>query len=117
MVIISGSAKLAHINHELAVPDAKYIESLRVTSSDLPTDKLRELEIARLKQLRRTRAITPSLAVRDREDFEIGRRRSRSCKYGLAYVVMNTCPEELKEAEGQSPMRAGISRGLREARI
>ena len=51
MVIISGGANLAHVNHELAVPDAKYIG---VTASDivnykLPTDKLRELDVARPK--------------------------------------------------------------------
>ncbi len=52
-VIISGSAKLAHVNHDLATPDAKFIG---VTASDiinyeLPTDKLKDVDVMRLKEL------------------------------------------------------------------
>ena len=53
MVIISGSAKLAHVNHELATPNAKF---LGVTASDiinyyLPTDPLKDIDVLRLKEL------------------------------------------------------------------
>jgi len=108
MVIISGSAKLAHINYELAVPDAKYIG---VTASDivnykLPADKLRELDIARLKQLQKD----PRYTEGDNKEFwkreiakmlEIGKKAEQQAfaKYGLPYVVKEYLPAKLKEVE------------------
>ena len=106
MVIISGSAKLAYINHELAVPDAKYIG---VTASDivnykLPTDKLRELDIARLKQLQKDpRYNTEFWQSEIKKMLEIGKKAEQQAfaKYGLAYVVKEYLPAKLKEVEGQ----------------
>ena len=104
MVIISGSAKLAYINRELAVPDAKYIG---VTASDiinykLPTDKLRELDIARLKQLQRDpRYNTKFWQYEIKKMLELGRKAEQQAfaKYGLAYVVKEYLPAKIKEAE------------------
>ncbi|MGC8816548.1 MAG: DNA topoisomerase IV subunit A [Candidatus Hadarchaeum sp.] len=106
MVIISGSANLAYINHELAVPDAKYIG---VTASDivnykLPTDKLRELDIARLKQLLKDpRYNTEFWQSEIKKMLEIGRKAEQQAfaKYGLAYVVNEYLPAKLKEVEKQ----------------
>jgi len=106
MVIISGSANLAYINHELAVPDAKYIG---VTASDivnykLPTDKLRELDIARLKQLQKDpRYNTEFWQYEIKKMMEIGKKAEQQAfaKYGLAYVVNEYLPAKLKEVEGQ----------------
>ncbi len=106
MVIISGSAKLAYINHELAVPDAKYIG---VTASDivnykLPTDKLRELDIARLKQLQKDpRYNTEFWQYEIKKMQEIGKKAEQQAfaKYGLAYVVKEYLPAKLKEVERQ----------------
>lgn len=106
MVVISGSAKLAYINHELAVPDAKYIG---VSASDiinykLPTDKLRELDIARLKQLQKDpRYNTGFWQSEIKKMMEIGKKAEQQAfaKYGLAYVVKEYLPAKLKEIEGQ----------------
>ncbi|MEM2878920.1 MAG: LAGLIDADG family homing endonuclease [Candidatus Hadarchaeales archaeon] len=106
MVVISGSAKLAYINHELAVPDAKYIG---VTASDivnysLPTDKLRELDIARLKQLQKDpRYNTDFWQTEIKKMMELGRKAEQQAfaKYGLAYVVNEYLPAKLKEVEGE----------------
>lgn len=100
MVIISGSAKLAYINHELAVPDAKYIG---VTASDivnykLPTDKLRELDIARLKQLQKDpRYNTEFWQSEIKKMLELGKKAEQQAfaKYGLAYVVKEYLPAKL----------------------
>ena len=106
MVVISGSAKLAYINHELAVPDAKF---LGVTTSDivnykLPTDKLRELDIARLKQLLKDpRYNTEFWQSEIKKMLEIGKKAEQQAfaKYGLAYVVKEYLPAKLKEVEGE----------------
>jgi DNA topoisomerase-6 subunit A len=110
MVIISGSAKLAYINHELAVPDATYIG---VTASDivnykLPTDKLRELDIARLKQLQKDPRYqkgppgNPTFWQDEiKKMLEIGKKAEQQAfsKYGLDYVVKEYLPAKLKENE------------------
>ncbi|MFN4133662.1 MAG: DNA topoisomerase VI, partial [Candidatus Hadarchaeales archaeon] len=109
MVIISGSAKLAYINHELAVPDAKFIG---VTASDiidysLPTDKLRELDVARLKQLQRDpRYNTKFWQSEIKKMIEIGKKAEQQAfaKYGLPYVVNEYLPAKLKEVEKQEAL-------------
>ncbi|KXB07355.1 DNA topoisomerase VI, partial [candidate division MSBL1 archaeon SCGC-AAA382C18] len=104
MVVISGSAKLAYINHELAVPDANFIG---VTASDiedykLPTDKLRDSDIKRLKQLLDD--------PRYKNDFwqdEINKmlkikkkaEQQAFSKYGLEYVVEEYLPKKLGKPE------------------
>jgi DNA topoisomerase-6 subunit A len=106
MVVISGSAKLAYINHELAVPDAKYIG---VTASDiikykLPTDKLRELDITRLKQLQKDpRYGTEFWQEEIKKMLELRKKAEQQAfaKYGLAYVVNEYLPAKLKEVEGE----------------
>ncbi|MGZ7067407.1 MAG: DNA topoisomerase IV subunit A, partial [Methanobacterium sp.] len=53
MVIISGSAKLAHVNHDLATPDAKFlgVTASDIINYDLPTDQLKDIDVLRLKEL------------------------------------------------------------------
>ncbi len=100
MVVISGSAKLAYINHELAVPDAQF---LGVTASDivdykLPTDKLRELDVARLKQLMKDpRYNTAFWQSEIKKMLELGKKAEQQAfsKYGLAYVVKEYLPAKL----------------------
>ncbi len=100
MVVISGSAKLAYINHELAVPDAQF---LGVTASDiidykLPTDKLRELDVARLKQLLKDpRYNTKFWQSEIKKMLELGKKAEQQAfsKYGLAYVVKEYLPAKL----------------------
>ncbi|MDR3063245.1 MAG: DNA topoisomerase IV subunit A [Methanobrevibacter sp.] len=104
MVIISGSAKLAHVNHDLATPDAKF---LGVTASDivkyeLPTDKLKEVDVLRLKEL----AKDPRYRNKQWQDeikkmLKIGKKAEQQAfsKYGLEYVVDTYFPEKLEEIE------------------
>jgi len=106
MVVISGSAKLAYINHELAVPDAQF---LGVTASDiidykLPTDKLRELDVNRLKQLQKDPRYSNEFWQGEiKKMLELGKKAEQQAfsKYGLSYVVKEYLPAKLKEAEGQ----------------
>ena len=100
MVIISGSAKLAYINHELAVPNAQFIG---VTASDiveynLPTDKLRELDVARLKQLLRDPRYNNEFWQKEiKKMLELGKKAEQQAfaKYGLEYVVKEYLPAKL----------------------
>ncbi len=104
-VIISGSAKLAHVNHDLATPNAKFIG---VTASDiinyeLPTDKLKDVDVMRLKEL--------SKDPRYRDEFwqteikkmlKIGKKAEQQsfAKYGLEYIIDTYFPAKLEEYEG-----------------
>jgi DNA topoisomerase-6 subunit A len=100
MVVISGSAKLAYINRELAVPDAQF---LGVTASDivdykLPTDKLRELDVDRLKQIQKDpRYNTKFWQGEIKRMLELGKKAEQQAfsKYGLSYVVKEYLPAKL----------------------
>ncbi len=100
MVIISGSAKLAHVNHELATPDAKFlgVTASDIINYDLPTDPLKDIDVLRLKELYKD--------PRYRDDFwkvgikkmlKIGKKAEQQSfsKYGLEYVVDTYLPEKL----------------------
>jgi len=100
MVIISGSAKLAHVNHELATPDARFlgVTASDIINYDLPTDPLKDIDVLRLKELLKD--------PRYREDFwkveikkmlKIGKKAEQQSfsKYGLEYVVDTYLPEKL----------------------
>jgi DNA topoisomerase-6 subunit A len=100
MVIISGSAKLAYINHELAVPDAQFlgVTASDIVDYDLPTDKLRELDISRLKQLQRDPRYLSDFWQREiKRMLELGRKAEQQAfaKYGLSYVVKEYLPTKL----------------------
>lgn len=102
MVVISGSAKLAYINHELAVPDAKFIgvTATDIVEYDLPTDRLREIDIARLKQLQKDPRYSSEFWQREiKKMLELGKKAEQQAfaKYGLAYVVNEYLPAKLKE--------------------
>ncbi len=100
MVIMSGSAKLAHVNHELATPDAKFlgVTASDIINYDLPTDNLKDIDVLRLKEL--------SKDPRYRDEFwqneikkmlKIGKKAEQQSfsKYGLEYVVEKYLPEKL----------------------
>ncbi len=100
MVVISGSAKLAYINHELAVPDANFIG---VTASDiedykLPTDKLRDSDVKRLNQLLDDPRYEEDFWQEEIEKMlDIGKKAEQQAfsKYGLEYVVEEYLPSKL----------------------
>jgi len=100
MVVISGSAKLAYINHELAVPDAQFIG---VTASDiedyeLPTDKLRDSDIKRLNQLLEDPRYGDDFWQEEIDkmlNLEKKAEQQAFSKYGLEYVVEEYLPDKL----------------------
>ncbi|MDD3984487.1 MAG: DNA topoisomerase IV subunit A [Methanobacterium sp.] len=100
MVIISGSAKLAHVNHELATPNAKF---LGVTASDiinyeLPTDPLKDIDVLRLKELYKDPRYRDEFwKVEIKKMLKIGKKAEQQSfsKYGLEYVVDTYLPEKL----------------------
>ncbi|MBS3814972.1 MAG: DNA topoisomerase IV subunit A [Hadesarchaea archaeon] len=101
MVVISGSAKLAYINHELAVPEANFIG---VTASDiedykLPTDKLRDTDVKRLNQLLDDpRYKEEKWQSEINKMLKIGKKAEQQAfsKYGLDYVVNEYLPSKLQ---------------------
>lgn len=100
MVIISGSAKLAYINHDLAVPDAQFIgvTASDISEYDLPTDDLREFDIARLKQLQKDPRYHAEFWQSEiKRMLELGKKAEQQAfsKYGLEYVVNEYLPSKL----------------------
>ena len=106
MVIISGSAKLAHVNHDLATPDAKFlgVTASDIINYDLPTDNLKDIDVSRLKEL----AADPRYngnkwQTEIKKMLKIGKKAEQQAfsKYGLEYVVDTYLPDKLAEIEKQ----------------
>ena len=100
MVIISGSAKLAHVNHELATPNAKFlgVTASDIVNYDLPTDPLKDIDVLRLKELYKDpRYRDEFLKVEIKKMLKIGKKAEQQSfsKYGLEYVVDTYLPEKL----------------------
>ena len=103
-VIISGSAKLAHVNHDLATPNAKF---MGVTASDiinyeLPTDNLKDVDVLRLKELAKDPRYKNEFWQNEiKKMLKIGKKAEQQSfsKYGLEYVVDTYFPEKLSELE------------------
>ncbi|MDR0912870.1 MAG: DNA topoisomerase IV subunit A [Methanobrevibacter sp.] len=101
MVIISGSAKLAHVNHDLATPDAKFlgVTASDIINYDLPTDPLKEVDIMRLKELAKDpRYKNKQWQNEIKKMLKIGKKAEQQAfsKYGLEYVVDTYFPEKLE---------------------
>ncbi len=103
MVVISGSAKSAHVNEHLATPDATW---LGVTASDikkykLKTDKMRDLDIKRIKELKKDPRYKNDKRLQDELKIwlKIGKKAEQQAllKYGFEFVVEKYLPEKFKE--------------------
>ncbi|MFH1420444.1 MAG: DNA topoisomerase IV subunit A [Candidatus Aenigmatarchaeota archaeon] len=103
MVIISGSAKSAHINRSLATPSAQW---LGVTGTDiieykLRSDKLRDIDIKRIKELindpryKNDKRMQHELATW----LKIGKKAEQQAllKYGFEFVIDKYLPAKFKE--------------------
>ncbi|MBQ6351082.1 MAG: DNA topoisomerase IV subunit A [Methanobrevibacter sp.] len=106
-VIISGSAKLAHVNHQLATPDAKFIgvTASDIINYDLPTDKLKDVDVMRLKELSKDpRYKTDFWQTEIKKMLKIGKKAEQQSfsKYGLEYVVDTYFPAKFEEMENQA---------------
>ena len=104
MVIISGSAKLAHVNHQLATPDAKFlgVTASDIINYDLPTDPLKDIDVLRLKELSKDpRYKDETWQMEIKKMLKIGKKAEQQSfsKYGLEYVVETYLPEKLEAME------------------
>ncbi|HMK54143.1 MAG TPA: DNA topoisomerase IV subunit A [Methanobacteriaceae archaeon] len=104
MVIISGSAKLAHVNHELATPDARFlgVTASDIINYDLPTDPLKDIDVLRLKELLKDpRYRDEHWKMEIKKMMKIGKKAEQQSfsKYGLEYVVDTYLPEKLEQME------------------
>ena len=104
MVIISGSAKLAHVNHDLATPNAKFlgVTASDIVNYDLPTDPLKDIDVLRLKELANDpRYKDPTWQTEIKKMLKIGKKAEQQSfsKYGLEYVVDTYFPEKLDAME------------------
>ncbi len=100
MVIISGSAKLAHVNHDLATPDAKFlgVTASDIINYDLPTDPLKDIDVLRLKELLKDPRYKDEVWKTEiKKMIKIGKKAEQQSfsKYGLEYVVDTYLPEKL----------------------
>jgi len=100
MVIKSGSANSAHLR-ELTTPEAVW---LGVTASDilkykLPSDKLTDIDIKRLHELKEDPRYTEKMWHEELDTFLRIKRKSEQeafARYGLSYIVDTYLPEKLK---------------------
>ncbi len=104
MVIISGSAKLAHVNHQLATPDAKYlgVTASDIINYDLPTDPLKDIDVLRLKELLKDPRYRDDVWITEiKKMLKINKKAEQQSfsKYGLEYVVDTYFPEKLESME------------------
>ncbi|MDP3065759.1 MAG: DNA topoisomerase IV subunit A [Methanobacteriaceae archaeon] len=104
MVIISGSAKLAHVNHELATPDARFlgVTASDIINYDLPTDPLKDIDVLRLKELLKDpRYKDEQWKMEIKKMMKIGKKAEQQSfsKYGLEYVVDTYLPQKLEQME------------------
>ena len=106
-VIISGSAKLAHVNDQLATPNAKFIgvTASDIINYDLPTDKLKDVDVMRLKELSKDPRYKGEFWQTEiKKMLKIGKKAEQQSfsKYGLEYVVDNYFPAKFEEMENQA---------------
>jgi len=101
MVIISGSANAAHLR-ELTTPDAKWagVWASDIMTYELPSDKLEELDIKRLRELQKDPRYRGDLWQREIDTFmKINRKCELEAfsRYGLTHIVDKYLPERLKD--------------------
>ncbi len=103
MVIMSGSAKSAHVNRFLSTPKAEWIG---VTASDiiqykLRSDKLRELDVKRIKELQKDPRYQNDKRLQQelRTWLKIGKKAEQQAllRYGFDFVVNDYLPAKFKE--------------------
>ncbi|MBS7623327.1 DNA topoisomerase IV subunit A [Candidatus Bathyarchaeota archaeon] len=105
MVIISGSANAAHLR-DLNTPDAKWfgVYATDIVEYKLPSDKLTELDIKRLYELKRDPRYEGKLWNREIETFiKIKKKAEQEAfsRYGLTYIVDEYLPTKLEMASSE----------------
>ncbi|MCJ7760243.1 DNA topoisomerase IV subunit A [Candidatus Bathyarchaeota archaeon] len=105
MVIISGSANAAHLR-DLNTPDAKWfgVWATDIVDYKLPSDKLTELDVKRLYELKKDPRYKGKLWNREIDTFiKIKKKAEQEAfsKYGLTYIVDEYLPAKLEMAESE----------------
>jgi len=100
MVIISGSANAAHLR-ELTTPDATWngVWATDIVDYKLPSDALTEVDVKRLRDLRKDPRYEGELWRREIKKFlEIRKKAEQEAfsRYGLTYIVDKYLPAKLE---------------------
>jgi DNA topoisomerase-6 subunit A len=103
MVIISGSANAAHLR-DLNTPDAKWfgVWASDIVEYKLPSDKLTELDIKRLHELKKDPRYEGKIWSREIETFMRIKKKAEQeafSRYGLTYIVDEYLPAKLEMAD------------------
>jgi len=103
MVIISGSANAAHLR-ELTTPDATWngVWATDIVDYKLPSDALTDVDIKRLRDLRKDPRYEGELWRREIKKFlEIRKKAEQEAfsRYGLTYIVDEYLPAKLEMAD------------------
>ncbi len=101
MVIISGSANAAHLR-ELTTPDAKWagVWASDILNYKLPSDRLKEIDIKRLFELRKDPRYKEDPWRREIVAFMKNKRKCELeafSRYGLTHIVDKYLPQRLKD--------------------
>jgi len=101
-VIVSGSANAAHLR-ELTTPDAKWIGvwATDIIKYRLPHERLSELDIKRLHELKKDIRYKEPLWQREIDSFLDNKMKAEQeafSRYGLSFIVDKYLPEKLREA-------------------
>jgi len=102
-ILLHNSANAAHLR-ELTTPDAKWagVWATDIVEYKLPSDRLTELDIKRLYELRKDPRYEGELWQREIETFlKIGKKAEQEAfsRYGLSYIVDQYLPTKLEEME------------------
>lgn len=102
-VIISGSANAAHLK-ELTAPDAKWcgVWASDIINFKLPSEKVTELDLKRLKELEKDPRYKEELWQREIHVFNDIKRKAEQeafSRYGLTKIVDEYLPRRLEEAK------------------
>ncbi|WP_309492059.1 DNA topoisomerase IV subunit A [Candidatus Hecatella orcuttiae] len=100
-VIISGSANAAHLR-ELTTPDAKWagVWASDIVKYQLPSERLKELDLKRLKELERDPRYREELWQREIQVFyDIKKKAEQEAfsRYGLTKIVEDYLPKRMEE--------------------
>lgn len=103
MVIISGSANAAHLR-DLNTPDAKWsgVWASDIVEYKLPSDRLTELDVKRLHELRKDPRYRGKLWKKEIKTFLNIKKKAEQeafSRYGLTYIVDEYLPTKLETME------------------
>ena len=103
MVIMSGSAKSAHINKQLATPNAQWlgVTAIDIIKYKLRSDKLRPLDIKRIKELQADPRYKNDKRMQHELNtwLKLGKKAEQQAllRYGFDFIVEEYLPAKFEE--------------------